>query len=87
MGQKFAASLSGITGTDNMHLSRGNRKSGMSTSEGVKTGMSYVAYVSGLYNVYIKELRHMHRTVLFLSYVDDILFVANSIDEVKQVWA
>ena len=39
------------------------------------------------YDVYIKELRLRHPSVLFLSYVDDLLFVTNSKEEVKSIWA
>ena len=38
-------------------------------------------------NVYIKKLHHRHPTIMFLSDVDDILFVANNIEEVKHVRA
>ena len=38
------------------------------------------------YNVYIQELRRRHPNVLFLSYVDDILFVVADLEEVRAVW-
>ena len=38
------------------------------------------------YNVFIKELPRQHPKVLFLSYVADILFVANSPAHVHAVW-
>lgn len=38
-------------------------------------------------HVFIKELRRRHPNVLFLSYVNNILFVARDLDEVQHVWA
>ena len=38
------------------------------------------------YNVYIQELKRRHPDVLFLSNVEDILFVAADLEEVRAVW-
>ena len=46
--------------------------------------MSPVLFMA-YYDVYIQQLRQRHSEVLFLSYVDDILFVAASLEEVGAV--
>ena len=48
--------------------------------------MSLVSFMAH-YSIFMKELRHRHPNVLFLSYVDDILFVARVLHKVKRAWA
>ena len=80
MGQKFTAGISEIHGADNMHL-LGTKTVEWTPKRGLKEGcpMSPILVMAD-YNVYIKELRHRHPTILFLSYVDDILFVARNMN-------